>query len=211
MRIKSLIYRGDNDSSPKNMRGYLLIAILIGVSMMLLSQFFQDDVEEGPSTVFQTDGSKEQATGLIKGEQHDGDNLMARYEQEYEKQLKDSLEDISGVSNVTVMINLDSTETKVVEKNTNTQMQKTDETDQQGGKRKVEDNSTDEQVVIVRLGDREQPIIIQTKKPEVRGVLVVADGVENAQIKQWVVEAVTRVLHVPSHRVSVMPKDSKGE
>ena len=53
---------------------------------------------------------------------------------------------------------------------------------------------------------KEGPIISETKKPSVRGVLVVAKGAENIQIKKWIIEAVTRSLDVPSHRVSVMPK-----
>jgi stage III sporulation protein AG len=36
--------------------------------------------------------------------------------------------------------------------------------------------------------------------------LVVAKGADNLQIKKWIVEAVTRVLNVPSYRVAVLPK-----
>ena len=49
-------------------------------------------------------------------------------------------------------------------------------------------------------------LFLQTKKPEIRGVLVVAKGAENIQVKKWIIEAVTRALDVPSHRVAVMPK-----
>jgi stage III sporulation protein AG len=50
------------------------------------------------------------------------------------------------------------------------------------------------------------PVVVETKKPDIRGVLVVAKGAENIQVKKWIVEAVTRVLGVSSHRVSVVPK-----
>ncbi len=66
---------------------------------------------------------------------------------------------------------------------------------------------TDEQLVIIRNGDKEVPIVIETKKPEIRGVVVVAQGAENIEVKKWIIEAVTRALGVPSHRVAVMPKN----
>jgi stage III sporulation protein AG len=131
---------------------------------------------------------------------------MAEYENHYENQLKETLEEVIGISDVTVMINLDATEKKVHELNVKTSSQNTDETDREGGKRKVTDNSIDEQVVIVRINDTEVPVIVKTEKPVVRGVLIVAKGAENIQIKQWIVEAVSRVLDVPSHKVSVLPK-----
>ncbi|NUJ69844.1 stage III sporulation protein AG, partial [Pseudoalteromonas sp. 2102] len=70
----------------------------------------------------------------------------------------------------------------------------------------IQDESTDEKIVIVRKGDEETPLVLQTRKPEIRGVLVVAKGADQVQVKKWIVEAVTRTLNVPSHRVAVLPK-----
>lgn len=60
----------------------------------------------------------------------------------------------------------------------------TSETDSNGGKREVEDNSTEEQIVIIREGDKEVPLVRETEKPNIRGVLVVAKGAENIQVKR---------------------------
>ena len=133
------------------------------------------------------------------------------YERTYEAQLKEALDKIVGVEDVTVVVNVDATELKVFEKNTNTQSQQTDETDREGGKRKVEDQSREEQLVIIQDGEKEIPVVTETKKPAIRGVLVVAKGADNIQVKKWIIEAVTRSLDVPSHRVAVMPKKTKGE
>ena len=110
------------------------------------------------------------------------------------------------LQDVKVVIYVDASEKKEFEKNKVTQKQVTEETDQEGGKREVEDTSVDEQLVIIKNGDKEGPIVVETKKPKVSGVLVVAKGAENIQVKKWIIEAVTRALDVPSHRVSVMPK-----
>ncbi|UOQ42559.1 hypothetical protein MUN89_11240 [Halobacillus salinarum] len=59
---------------------------------------------------------------------------------------------------------------------------------------------------MVRQGDREVPLLTKTEKPKVSGVFVTAKGVDQLTVKGWVVEAVSRVLDVPSHRISVLPK-----
>src|SRR5699024_7481119 len=132
--------------------------------------------------------------------------MMEDYEIYYENQLRDVLEEITGISDVSIMINLAETERNIYEKNTRMTQQTTDEVDREGGTRKVEDLVRDEELIIVRSGEKEEPILVRKEKPDIKGVLVVARGVENAQLKGWVVEAVSRVLDVPSHRVSVMPK-----
>ena len=143
--------------------------------------------------------------------QNEGNELIATYERAYEGQVKEALDAIVGVEDAIVVVNVDATEKKVLEKNKTSKTQTTDETDREGGQRKVEDQSKEEQLVIIRNGQKEVPIIIETKKPVIRGVLVVAKGAENIQVKKWIIEAVTKVLDVPSHRVAVMPKKTKGD
>lgn len=132
--------------------------------------------------------------------------MISDYEHEYETELKSALDDMLGVNDVKVIVNVDATDEKIFEKNINTQNQTTDETDSNGGKRTVQDTSTNNQVVIVGNGDNQGPIVVQTKKPAIRGVLVVAKGADNIEVKMSIVEAVTRVLGVPSYRVAVMPE-----
>lgn len=138
-------------------------------------------------------------------------NTMADYETHYETQLARALENVLGVTNVTVMVNIAESEKIVYKNNTNTKEQFTEESDREGGTREVQDKSKEEQVVIIRNGDKEEALIVKTEKPDIRGVLVVANGVENIQIKTWIVEAVSRVLDVPQHRVSVLPRKSEEE
>lgn len=186
---------------------YMLLVLCIGAAFMLAGNILfksKPEAQNIPATASgKTSASDVPAFGMKKSS---GNNTITNYEQAYEEQLKKALEDMLGGGNVTVVVNLDSTDQKILEKNRTTKTQTTDETDQNGGQRKVVDSSTDEQLVITRNGDQESPIVIETKKPEIRGVLVVAKGADDIQVKSRIVEAVTRVLGVPSYRVAVMPK-----
>lgn len=134
------------------------------------------------------------------------DRAMQAYERHYETMLEGVLEQVPGVGNVIVMVNLDATEARVYEKNTRTSRQETVETDAQGGKRTIDDQSIEEEVVRVSGNGKEAPVVIKTLKPQVRGVVVVAEGAENATIRGWITDIVSRSLDVPPHRVAVVPK-----
>ncbi|GAE24598.1 stage III sporulation protein AG [Halalkalibacter wakoensis JCM 9140] len=192
---------------------YILLLGCIGVALMITGNLLTNPAgdEEQSLPVFSEEEEADAEPAFGRETSSAEPSTMQDYERLYENQLKEALEQIVGISDVSVMINLANTERNVYERNTNEKQQKTDETDREGGTRNVEDITRDEQLVIRRNGDKEEPILIEQEKPTVRGVLIVAKGVENAQVKSWVVESVSRVLDVPSHRVSVMPKKTKED
>lgn len=202
MKLKS-----EDGKKPTKM-AYVLLIALFGLLVLIISDVFTKEPAQSQGFVTSEEKVKnnpEQETFLQK-DKEDKSSIMADVEEHYEKELSKLLESIQGVSSVEVMVNLESTELKVFEKNTTVGKQSTDETDKNGGKRTIEDYTEDKQTVLIRTGDQEMPLLIQTKKPKVSGVLVVAKGVDHMQVKQWIVEAVSRVLDVPTHRISVMPK-----
>ncbi|MFX3622590.1 MAG: stage III sporulation protein AG [Ectobacillus sp.] len=195
---------GDEREKKKLAPKLVLPLLILGIMLMFSSNLFQGKKEEVP--VFQQVSSNEQKDVPAFAQKSNSSSTVQKYEKQYEERLKSALENVVGIKDVTVVVNLESTESKVLEKDRVTRSQVTDETDREGGKRNVEDQSVDEKVVIVRQGDKEAPIVLRKQKPDVRGVLIVAKGVDNIEVKRMVIEAVTRTLGVPSHRVSVLPK-----
>lgn len=206
--LKRLFSKEDKQDKKTTKFQYLLVLLLFGAAIMLISNVFIKDENMNSSVQVLGKNSKEAQNDVETFGQKEiqGNGIIADYEHQYETQLKEALEGIVGVSDVMVVVNVDSTEKRILEKNTILKSQTTEEKDREGGERKVEDQSQDEQIVIIRDGEKEVPIILETKKPEIRGVLVVAKGADNVQVKKWIIESVTKLLDVPSHRVSVMPK-----
>lgn len=206
LNIFKLNKDGENNGKLPKKYGYILVIGLAGVLLLLLSNLFTSsdpDPELNQDLSLKNDHDVQQASSEESSLTSDVNEL----EQTYKKDLELMLSKIQGVENVEVMINLDSTNVKVYEKNLITGKQLTDEKDKNGGNREIEDHTEETEVVLVRQGDQEVPLLIQTKKPSVRGVLVVATGVDHATVKQWVIESTSRVLNVPTHKVSVMPKN----
>jgi len=175
---------------------------IIGIVLIIFSDFFKKDQALDIGVINEQELSED---AVAKGkEQFVSD--VSEMEELYEKSLQAMLNKISGVTEVEVMVNIDSTNVQMYEKDIVFGSQTTVETDQSGGRRTVEDETKETKIVYVRQGDEEVPVLLKTEKPPVRGVFIIAKGVENAAVKQMVVEAVSRVLDVPTYRISVLPK-----
>lgn len=206
--LLSALKRAFGDEKKPGKYQYLFLIFIFGAAIMFFGNYFFDSEEQGSTAAVSGKNGKNNDSVEVLGKNkpaHENE-MIKDYESYYENQLKEALEQISGVSEVTVVVNIDATEKRILEKNKTIRSQETNEVDQQGGERKVLDQSEEEQLVIIREGDKEVPIVLETKKPQVRGVLVVAKGAENVQIEKRIIESVTKLLDVPSHRVSVMPR-----
>ncbi|MBE3553439.1 MAG: stage III sporulation protein AG [Thermicanus sp.] len=178
---------------------WTIILIGLAAGLFLMGSFFKVQEEKNPPPPEASDAQAVQGESVKEW-------TMKDYEEFYENSLREILEQIVGVGQVTVMVNLDSTEEKVYQTNLQTGKQVTEEKDTQGGTRTVEDTTQNSQVVTVTGGGGEQPIVVKTVKPKIRGVVVVANGVENMQVKAWIFDVIERSLDVPPHRISIAPR-----
>lgn len=200
---------GDKISTPKKMN-YIIILGLIGLLLIIFSNIFstsEESAEDNNEILQESLNEPNEETAGTKTNHPDQASFEEELEAGFEQELEKMLNKIQGVSEAEVMVNLDSTNVHVYEKNLIKGSQTTEESDQHGGDRTVEDQTEESQVVLVRQGDREVPLLVQTKKPEVRGVFVIAKGADQKTVENWIVESVSRVLDVPTHRISVMPKN----
>ncbi|MFC4769147.1 stage III sporulation protein AG [Effusibacillus consociatus] len=172
---------------------YILAAL--GLILILFGSF------NSPKTVKQSETAE--ATKVVNTDS----STISRYERLYEEKLAQVLNQIDGVSEVTIMVNLDSTEELVLAENVTTNRQTNQERDKQGGERMVTTVNENKQLVMMK-GSPDNPVVVRTIKPHVRGVLVVAKGAQQPRIEALIKESVQRVLEVPSHRISVQPKKS---
>lgn len=178
---------------------YLILIGCVGVSVLLFSSFLHPEEEDAPPQ--SVDVEKK-----VKATNTRNQNSIQSYEEQFETELSTMLSKVVGVSDVSVVVNLDSTEEEVVHSDTHESEQTTNEADTKGGSRSVNQNNVDKKTSVYRTDQGEQPIVIKRLKPRVRGVLVVARGVENLQVRALVLEAVQRTLDVPAYRISVLPK-----
>ena len=181
---------GDSKKMVRNM----LILILFGVLLILTA-----DIVAGF-------GNKKEAAleGSIEVNTTSGIPATSNaYEEKIKKELVDTLSLIAGVGNVNVMIYFEGESVPAV--NINNSSTRTDEKDNQGGTRTTTEENKNTNVVIIDKNNNSEPFIIRQVNPEIGGVLVVAEGASNPEMKEKIHIAVKTVLNIPGSRVTVLP------
>lgn len=130
---------------------------------------------------------------------------LSNYEDDQKKELINILKRIEGIGEVDVMITFESGEVKVPAYDTTTQTTITEETDKEGGKR-INNQKNDGSTVVMTSneGDNE-PFILESYKPKVVGVIVVADGAKNSKTKSDIEKAIQSLYDITANKVNVYP------
>jgi stage III sporulation protein AG len=130
------------------------------------------------------------------------------YNESLDRRLEEILGHISGVGEVEVMITYETSEEVVPALNVTKSQQTTQESDKQGGTRTIKQENISENVVTINSENyKNSPIVIKEIKPVVRGVIVVAEGAGNPEVKNQLIEAVTTIFQIKSHKVKVYDRN----
>lgn len=122
-----------------------------------------------------------------------------------EGKLKKMLESVRGVGEVEVMITLESSEERIVEKDMTAERSQTEEQDSAGGTRTVSSSNTGYQTVY-QEGSQGSPFVVKTITPKVEGVLVVAEGAGKGNMTGKITQVVQALFGVEAHKVKVLEK-----
>jgi stage III sporulation protein AG len=127
------------------------------------------------------------------------------YASKLESELKEILSRIHGAGNVDVLVTLDSDEEVVAAMDTVQSETTTNEKDSNGGTRTTIQSETDNKIVTSQNTSGEnQPMILKKVMPEVRGVVVVADGAKDPNVQYELMTAVETALGIPAYKVKVV-------
>ncbi|GAA0708119.1 stage III sporulation protein AG [Paraclostridium ghonii] len=167
------------------------LAALSFVCIMGLAIFTKNPTEKKEKEAFEE--SKDSKVTQV--EEKKGNDL--------ESQLKNILSQIEGVGEVDVMITFSSGEQIEPAFNSNATKEETTEKDAQGGERTVTTSS--ENKTMITSGES-KPVVIKTSQPEIKGVIVVASGASDPNVKQSLYSAVQTSLQVSGHQVEIYSK-----
>jgi stage III sporulation protein AG len=124
---------------------------------------------------------------------------------EVEQKLENVLSKIKGVGKVQAMVTYE-TGPEIVpvfqtDKEVNTVREEGDRN------RESEDTREKSEPATVQTGGTEEALVLKEKNPEIRGVIVIAQGAEDAKIRMQINQAVMTVLHITAERVNVFEMD----
>jgi stage III sporulation protein AG len=203
-KIEDFLGGGTGGSKRVRTFRWLLLIGLVGALLMILNSFVVKEVD--PIGTGRASPPKETAAPALGTASGKDKTAFREYELAYETRLKEMLEKVVGVGDVDVMVTIDSTEEIVVEKNIKDTQQTTNEKDTNGATRHISDVTRSGEIVLYQVSGNQNPLVVKTVKPKIRGVFIAAKGAENITVKKLISEAVERGLDVPAFRISIVPR-----
>lgn len=185
----------------------ILVICLVAVFLLIAINVFQDSSSfESKLTSLTSKNNKSESTASTASSTETLDPKTiteTEYEEQQKADLINILKKMDGVGDVDVMIHFENGEKKVPAYDNTTQKSTTEETDNQGGKR-VNDQNTDNSKVVMTTKDGEnQPFILTTIKPNIVGIVVVAEGAQDSKIKYEIEQAVSKLYNLSLDKVNV--------
>ena len=186
--IKKIKKYLDNLDNKKFISNIFIVLVISVILLVMLNGYTSDDKKDGTTVLKE---SPNEYTSLVKDS----------YESNIEDRLSEILSKLKGVGKVDVMVTLEDSVEKIPASNVTTTREITNELDSQGGTREV--SREDETIQVVNTSN--DVVVLKEVKPGIKGVIVVAEGAENAVIMETLYEAVKTVLGVAGNRVQIFP------
>lgn len=162
----------------------LIVAIIFIVIALLLYFTISDVVDKGESP-------KEEQTSL-------------------EMQVQSILSTIEGVGSSKVLITFKGSEKQVLAMQEETKT--TSVTDSEtNGNRTTTETVTEKTPIMVTINGVAQPVVLQTFRAEIDGIVIVADGGDNVLVKMKIVDAVCTLLNVDTAKIKIFKMSEKNK
>ncbi|MFI3238809.1 MAG: stage III sporulation protein AG [Lachnospiraceae bacterium] len=126
------------------------------------------------------------------------------YQQELTSTLEHALSQIEGVGEVEVVVTLESTKEDVFYEIREENSSSLQEQDSEGGTREEITKDINTEIVI---NNEDNPYIVKTLLPKVQGILVIAEGGDDAIVKTNITETLEVLFGIGIHKIKVVKKE----
>ncbi len=185
-----------NKKKIENLVFFIIIAIItvFAINMIWDGGFFSNTEDETTNKEI----ANSQATNIIDNKE-DTENKNS----EIEEDLKVILGKINGVGELDVYISYSETSEVIAMYNETSSVSTTEETDDSGGVRKIEETDLQKDVVFQEDSGEKIPVTQKVIEPKIEGAIITAKGAGNSLVKTNIIQAVEAVTGLPTHKIQV--------
>ena len=192
-KIKSLIVKKTEGNNKKTIENLVVFLILLIVTIVAINLIWGKEEQKTVENQIETEHKV-----LAENIENSTTNETNAYN--LEQEVEEVLSKIEGVGKVKVLITYSESSQIVAMYNENKNISVTEETDSEGGIRTIE--ATDANKEIILDGDN-NPITEKIVMPKIEGAIIIAEGGGDAILKSNIVQAVSAVTGLASHKVQV--------
>ena len=172
---------------------YIGLVTLIAIGMALI--YFG----KGPTTSVQGILTKSAQTTPLST----STTRIGALEKELESKLQANLLQMEGAGKVEVSVSFSTGLKTEYARNDNVTKRTSKQTDKTGGTQETTEVTQNNQVVMP--SGSSQPVMVMEDRPEIAGVLIIAEGARDAKVREGIHTAVQTLLSIPSAKITVVP------
>lgn len=203
-KIKNFLNKEEGDNKKKIENLAVFVVILI-VTLVIINLIWSGDTNNKEDT--SNDPNKKLAT---VDENDTTINTNATAQNTLSLQLEEILKKIDGVGNVNVLITYSQTNEIIPMYNEDTSQKDTEETDTNGGTRKIIETDTKKEIIYQEDNGEKTPITQSIISPKIEGAIITAQGASDAMVKANIIQAVEAVTGLSSHKIQVFTMTGDG-
>ncbi len=183
---------GDNKKKIENLAVFLVILV---ITLIVINLIWNSDTEKKEST----DDPNKKLAEVPNSEI----SVNAVAQDDLSLQLEEILQQIDGVGKVNVLITYSQTNEIVPMYNQDISQKDTEETDTNGGTRKITETDTKREVIYEENSGEKKPITQSIISPKIEGAIITAQGGNDTVVKANIIQAVEAVTGLSSHKIQV--------
>ena len=197
-KIKALVSKQEGEPDKKKIENLVVLVIILIITVVVINVIWNGDNSSSEESEPSSDKNKKLASSVEEVQ-----TSSEIEEDDITKNLENILSKIKGVGKVSVMITYSRTSQTVPLYNQDSSEKNTEETDAQGGTRKVTETDTKTEIIYKEENGEKIPITQSIVSPTIEGAIVAAEGAGSAEVKTNIIQAVEAVTGVATHKIQV--------
>lgn len=195
-KIKALVVKKEAKDNKKTIENLVVFVIILIITIIAINTIWKKD---NKSQSNKNTNSLGKQLAMV----NETPNSNKTSDDNIEERLKNILSKIQGVGNVDVLVTYSKTSEVVPLYNEDLQESTTEETDKEGGTRKINENSSKKDIIYQETGGEKTPITQSIVSPKIEGAVITAQGASNIEVKSNIILAVEAVTGLGSHKIQV--------
>lgn len=196
--LKSLIVKKTESNNKKSIENLVVFLILLIITIIAINTIWGDEKEENQNN---NETSYKQLAENLDNKINSNNIELSEYN--LEQSLEDILSKMAGVGKVQVLVTYSESSEVVAMYNEKSTSSNTEETDTNGGTRKIEQTDVDKEIIYEEKNGEKNPITQKVIMPKIEGAVITAEGAGNVNIKTNIIQAVSAATGLSTYRIQV--------
>lgn len=197
-KFKNLFAKKEGESNKKRLENIVVFIVILIITLIVINVIWNGEDSSNTNDKQTTDVNKRLVQTEVTNEENSSTSI-----DDIVVNLEEILSKINGVGKVKVMITYSETSKTVPVYNEESTEENTEETDSEGGTRKVTQTDVKKEVVYEEDDNGKKLITQSVISPSIEGAIITAEGAGDPTVKTNIIQAVGAVTGLATHKIQV--------